>query len=97
MKSARYCTKAITADSSACSVTPPSSSTIVDVPRRLAADSPYTISRAPSDPTKVANGTAEMPSSETSRSNVIAIIAPSDAPAETPSVSGDANGLRSSA
>src|SRR5438093_11689773 len=67
VKSARYCTKAMTADSSACSVTPPSSSTIVDVPRRLAADTPYTITSAPSDPTKLANGTAEMPSSEKSR------------------------------
>ena len=52
---------------------------------------------APIDPAKLASGTAEIPSSEKSRLNVIAIIAPSDAPAETPSVSGDASGLRSSA
>ena len=46
---------------------------------------------------KLAIGTAVTPSSEKSRLNVIAIMAPSDAPAETPSVSGDASGLRSSA
>ena len=52
---------------------------------------------APSEPAKLASGTADRPSSEKSRLNVIAIIAPSDAPAETPSVSGEASGFRSSA
>jgi hypothetical protein len=40
VKSARYCTNEITADSTMCSVTPPSSSTSADVPRRRAFDSP---------------------------------------------------------
>jgi hypothetical protein len=40
VKSARYWTNAITAESSACTVTPPSRSTTADVPRRLAVDSP---------------------------------------------------------
>ena len=52
---------------------------------------------APSEPAKLASGTALTPSSEKSASKVIASIAPSDAPAETPSVSGEASGLRSSA
>ena len=55
------------------------------------------MSSAPNDPAKLASGTAEMPSSEKSKLNVIAIMAPSEAPAETPSVSGEASGLRSSA
>ena len=40
VKSARYCTNAMTAERSACTVTPPSSSTIADVPRRRAVDRP---------------------------------------------------------
>ena len=43
---------------------------------------------APIEPAKLASGTAEIPSSEKSTLKVIAIIAPSAAPAETPSVSG---------
>src|SRR5215213_2338543 len=52
---------------------------------------------APIDPAKLASGTAVTPSSVKSALNVIASTAPSAAPAETPSVSGDASGLRSSA
>jgi hypothetical protein len=52
---------------------------------------------APSDPAKAAMATADTPNSEKSAWKVMASIAPSDAPAETPSVSGDASALRSSA
>src|SRR3954468_2055336 len=97
VKSARYCTNAITADSSACSVTPASSSTIVELPRALAVDSANTMISAPIEPAKLASGTPEAPATETSRFRMMASIAPSEAPAETPSVSGDASGLRSSA
>src|SRR5437763_271231 len=52
-----YCTKRTTAESSAVNVTPASSSTIVDCPRRRAAERPYTIPSAPIEPAKLASGT----------------------------------------
>ena len=60
-------------------------------------DRPYTIVSAPTEPAKLASGTAEIPSSARSALKVIASIAPSDAPADTPNVSGEASGFRSSA
>ena len=51
---------------------------------------------ASSEPAKLATGTAEMPTPPSDQLNVIASIAPSAAPAETPSVNGVASGLRSS-
>ena len=98
VKSARYCTNAMTAESSACTVTPPRSSTMrgrAAPPRRRQAVDDRRGRR--SEPAKLASGTADTPSNEKSKLNVIAIMAPSAAPAETPSVSGDASGLRSSA
>src|SRR3954471_8594175 len=97
VKSARYCTKAMIAESSRCTVTPPRSRTTADDPRRLAAESPPTMASAPSEPAKLAMVTDVRPNSENSRWNVIAAIAPSEAPADTPRVSGEASGLRSSA
>ena len=44
----------------------------MDAPRRRAADRPYTIASAPSDPAKLASGTAGMPANEKSALNVIA-------------------------
>ena len=52
---------------------------------------------AASEPTKLAAVTADTPDIDTCRRNDIASIAPSAAPAETPSVNGVASGLRSSA
>ena len=78
-------------------MTPASSNTMVERPRPRAADRPYTIASAPSDPAKLASGTAEIDSSVKSARNVIAIMAPRAAPAETPSVSGEASGFLSSA
>ena len=50
---------------------------------------------ATSEPTKLATGTAGRPSAASDQPNVMASIAPSAAPAETPSVNGVASGLRS--
>ena len=52
---------------------------------------------APSEPAKLASGTADTPNSVKSACSVSASIAPSAAPAETPRVSGEASGFRSSA
>ena len=52
---------------------------------------------APIDPAKLAIGTVETPSAPMSRPAAITSIAPSAAPADTPSVKGVARGLRSSA
>ena len=49
-----------------------------------------------SEPAKLATGAAGMPSHDSDQPKVIASIAPSAAPAETPSVNGVASGLRSS-
>ena len=97
VKSARYRTNVVNAPSSVVSVTPASSRTVLDAPRRRAAESPYTMPRAPSEPKSVANGMAERPSSEKSALKVMASTAPSAAPADTPRVSGEASGLRNSA
>ena len=72
-------------------------STVLDVPCRRAVDSTYTMASAPSDPAKLDSGTTEMPRSVKSMWNVMASMVPSVAPAETPSVSGDASGFLSSA
>src|SRR5262245_35854031 len=85
------------APSRAVSATPASSSTVVDVPRRRATDSAYTIASAPADPAKLPTGIDETPSVVRSRCSVMTRSAPSVAPADTPNVSGDASGLRSSA
>ena len=55
-KSATYWVKRISAEKNAVIVTPASSSTIVDRPRRLAVASAYTIASAPTDPAKLASG-----------------------------------------
>src|SRR5262245_41400095 len=55
------------------------------------------IPNAPADPAKLAIGIADTPNTDTSRWNAMTMIAPSAAPAETPSVSGDASGFLSSA
>src|SRR5687768_3670618 len=52
---------------------------------------------APSDPAKLAIGTAEKPAIPDDTLNVSASIAPRAAPADTPSVNGVASGFRSSA
>ena len=52
--------------------------------------------RRASEPAKLAAGTAGMPAHANVQPNVIASIAPSAAPADTPSVNGVASGLRSS-
>ena len=49
-----------------------------------------------SEPPKLASGATGMPSEAMVGANVIASIAPSAAPADTPSVNGVASGLRSS-
>ncbi len=59
--------------------------------------SAYTIATAPSAPAKLASGTALTPATASGVPKVIASIAPSAAPADTPSVNGVASGLRSSA
>ena len=51
---------------------------------------------AASEPMKLAAGAAGMPAQANDQPNVMASIAPSAAPAETPSVNGVASGLRSS-
>src|SRR6185436_11901334 len=76
---------------------PPSSSTVLDVPRRRAISSTKTMSSEPTEPAKLVSGTTDTPSSVKSACAVSASIAPSVAPADTPSVSGDASGFRSSA
>ena len=97
VKSDRNCTNRISAEKNEFSVTPASSSTLVDRPRCRARARPYTIATAPSEPAKLAIGTAENPAMPDDSSNVSASIAPSAAPADTPSVNGVASGLRSSA
>src|SRR5438552_6702085 len=52
---------------------------------------------APIDPAKLANGTAEIDRKVKSAPSAIANVAPSAAPADTPSVSGDASGFLRSA
>ncbi len=47
---------------------------------------------APSDPMKLAMVTGDSPKAVNCASNVMAAMAPSEAPADTPSVSGDASG-----
>ncbi len=83
--------------SSAAMAMPPSSSTVLDVPRLRASDSAKTMAREPRAPAKLVSGTTETPSRVKSACAVSASMAPSVAPAETPSVSGDASGFRSSA
>ena len=62
--------------------------TVVDIARRCMVASRYTISAAMAAPARLAAGSRAMPAT-------IASMAPSDAPAETPSVNGVASGLRS--
>src|SRR5436190_10117650 len=50
---------------------------------------------ASSEPANAATGTADTPAKRTVQLNVMAVIAPSAAPVETPSVKGVASGLRS--
>ena len=76
----------ITAEKTEFSVTPANSSTVVDRPRARNRASPYTTLTAPSDPAKLASGTAGMPASESGTPRMITSIAPNEAPADTPSV-----------
>ena len=95
--SAKYCTSRISADSSEFSVTPASSSTVVEKPRWRAAASRYTTITAPTAPRKLASGTVAHAAAASAPPKVSTSIAPSAAPAEMPSVKGVASGLRSSA
>ncbi len=81
----------------ALSATPASSSTEVDIARRVELASRYTTVMADSAPASEASGTGASGPIRMSAPNVMARMAPSAAPAETPSVSGAASGFRKSA
>ena len=95
--SAKYCTRRISAEKNEFSVTPASSSTLVENPRCRAAASRYTIATAARAPAKLAAGTAAQLAAARAPPTVRTSIAPSAAPADMPSVKGVASGLRNSA
>src|SRR5687767_13632233 len=81
----------------ALSDTPARRSTEVDSGRRGALAITYTAVIAARAPHRLAMATGEMGPHPVDTSKKIASVAPSDAPAETPSVSGAASGFRKSA
>src|SRR5688572_5735634 len=91
-KSAMYWTNMISAEKNELSVTPASSSTDVDIARRYGVASQYTMADARAAPARLASGTGENGPTAAAAPKMIASMAPSDAPAETPSVNGVASG-----
>ena len=85
----------INAEKNEFSVTPASSSTVVDIARFCIVASRYMMAAAIPAPARLASGTAGIAPALMVAPKTMASIAPSDAPAETPSVYGVASASRS--
>ncbi len=83
------------ADRNELSVTPARRSTDVEIACPCLVASQYTTPVAAAAPARLAAGTVENGPSVSTPPKMIMSIAPSDAPADTPSVKGVASGLRS--
>ena len=87
----------MTADRNELSVTPASRSTDVEIAWPCLVASQYTTAVAAAAPTRLAAGTVDNGPNASVPPKMITSMAPSEAPADTPSVNGVASGFRNMA